>query len=1011
MNKFFLSAVTAMAAILFALSPACAQSAQKVSGTVKDASGNPIVGVTVMLKGSMTGVTSLAGGVYTIPIPKTVEKPILVFSFVGMKDLEVPVGGRTTVNVVLEQSDTVIEEIVIQTGYGVVQKRSDLTGSAFQVNSEKLAQLPAARIDNMLAGLVPGVSIEENGSAVRARYNTRIRGDASLSASNEPLWIIDGVPVYTGNKSNAVAGTSFTVSPLSFINPDDIESMTVLKDAVTTALYGADGGNGVILVTTKQGKTEKASLKASVRYGVSQIDPSTCLKMLNAAQWMAYAKECWVNSVKSNGYRTLETFPYQDNEYNSYSTTDTDWYGVYTGLGQIAQINLAASGGNKNMNNYISGSYYKENSTTIGDSQERLSLRTKSRYKFSKNLSLDLNVSGSYNTNRLFSAGSYTYKTLPIFSPYEEDGYTPRLYNYYSLNDDVYTLKKYRFYENEVPSRAYNDNNQRSFAGDGSVSITWEPIAGLTFTSQEGASYLSTNEDIYYAKTTLDGIDTNGSSRRAGVFSLTWNSVNRVNFDRSFGKHKVGALAGIEFVNKDYRMLYSTGSGFSNDQIKEVGYSNADTRVGYSSANVTRSLSYLGQFSYSYDNRYVLTFTARRQGYSSFSKYTRFGNFMAAGVSWNMQNEPWFDKSVVTTLKLKGSYGNSGNSRLDTSAAYGAYSYGEANYYGGAMGATQSEAPNPGLSWENTHITNLGVSIGLWNRISLEAEYYRNYTDNLLYDGRVSSVITDKTVTRNVGEIKNEGIEITLSTTNIDTQDFTWTTDFNASHNKNTIMKLYKGTHTGFFTFVWMEGASKDAWWLVRWAGVDPATGNPMWYDKDGNLTFSFSYDNRVIMETRSKTPDLEGGMVNTLRWKDFSLRIMANYQLGGWALCNTQIDDGYSAINYNAPVEALSHWKQPGDLSVNPRVAYKQSTLSAMNSTRNLFDKTNIQIKNISLNYTVPKKLCRMAGVSDAVVSLLADNLYVWTPGQNSTRNSYKTYMFGNGMTRTFSCEVSVSF
>ncbi len=1014
-KSLLIAALTLVGALMLSAPTAQAQSSRTINGIIVDSStGEGLVGATVMVKNANQGVTSGKNGEYSITVKNANDKTVLVYSYMGMKDLEEVVGKRKMINVALESDATMMDEIEITTGYGVVQKRSDLTGSAFQVNSEQLVQMPAARIDNMLAGLVPGVSIEQGSDATRVRYTTRIRGDASLSASSEPLWIVDGVPIYTGDKTT-VSGTNATVSPLSFINPEDIESMTVLKDAATTALYGADGANGVILVTTKQGRSQKTRLTASLRYGVSSLDDRTRIKYMNAEQWRAYAMEAWLNAGEK-----AEHFPYQDNEYNHYSTTDTDWFKVYNGLGQTTQVNLSASGGNQNMTSYVSGGYFKQNSTTIGDMQERISLRSKNDYKISRHVRLNVNISGSYNNNDLFSAnGLYTLTELPIYGPYELDGVTPRLYNYYYRKNAVtgeYELHKAKFHSNEVPNRMYNDDNQKTFSGDANVRLEWEPIKGLSFTTQNGASYTSTAEAIYDSRNTLDGMSEsglNGYSRRAGVFSLTANSINRANFNRTFGKHKIGALAAIEFVHKEYRTMNVTGRGFANDFIKELAYVDSSTLNGSSNMKYTRSLSYLGQFSYSYDQRYYVTLTARKQGYSSFSKYARFGNFSAVGLSWNVHNEPWFDKSVITQLKLKGSYGNSGNSRVDTSSAYGAYSYGDGNTYGGSMGATQSKVPNPGLSWENTRTTNVGVSLSLWDRITLEVEGYEKYTDNLLYDGRVSMVITDGGVTRNVGEIQNLGYEITLSTVNIKTPDFEWRTDFNGSHNDNLIVKLYKGNHTGFFDTVWMEGASKNHWWLVRWAGVDPSTGRPMWYDKDGNLTFSFSYDNRVINPDYSKVPLLEGGFINTFRYKNLSLRIQANYQFGGYDMCSSiGVDDGNSAIDENASVNALEHWREPGDLSINPKIINDNGSLGSMGSTRFLYDRTNIQIKTVALTYTVPKNLCKRVGIQGASISLLADNPYIWTPGYSPDKNSYQNYAFGRaGRSRTFSGELSLTF
>ena len=1003
-------------AVLLLVTALSAQNSRKVTGAVKDEGGSPLPGATVTVKGLSQKVYALTDidGNYSISVPGLTEKTVLEFSYLGMKPAEVQVGKRSQVDVVMYPDGNVLDEVVIVAGYGLAQKRSDMTGSAYQVDSKKLEKLPAARIDNLLDGMVPGLSITEKDSSTggRSQYSIRVRGDASLSASSEPLWIIDGVPVYTGTRtSSTLSGMSYSVSPLSFINPDDIESMTVLKDAATTALYGADGANGVILVTTKSGGADsKTRVNASVRYGLSQVDRSTLLRLCSTEQWWSLAKEAWTNA----GYK-MENFPYQDNEHNSYSTTSTDWYDVYFGTGSNAQYNVSVSGGSKNAKHYLSLSYYNEKTTVKGNEQQRFSVSDRSTYKFGKKFSANVKMSMSYNVNDIVSVSKNELKVIPVISPYDEDGVTPRLYNCYSREVDSYDPQMYKFIYSSVADRKYNDNQQRTISADGSVSLKYDIIDGLSATVQGGASVLSGLELIYHSKHTLDGLteaEQDGWSRRAAAYAFTWNNIDRINFNKRFGKHQVGALAGLELVNKENRSLYATGYGFASDNIKEIYYALQSSIKGYSSASNSRSLSYMAQATYSYDSRYYLSLSWRRQGYSSFSTYSRWGDFSSVGLSWNVHNEKWFHMPVLDKLKLKVSFGNSGNSRVDTSAAYGTYSYTSGSYYGGVMGATQSSAPNPGLSWENTYIFNAGVNVGLWDsRVDLEVEAYDKYTTGLLYSGRVSSIITDGTVTRNVGAIENQGLEFTLTTRNIDTPKFKWTTEFNGSVNRNVIRELYKDMHTGFFDTVWMVGASKSDWWLSRWAGVDPATGSPMWYTVDGDITYTFSYDNRVLLPQYSKEPDLSGGLSNTFSFGPFSARVMMTYSIGGWMLSSYTQDDGHDIIGFNTVVEDLDHWRQPGDVSNNPKYVYKSSNLSTMSSTRFLYSKTNVQLKNVTLSYALPKSLCSKAKLSGVTFSVMGDNLYLWCPGQSKSHNSYKTISHSMGLTRSVSGQLSIDF
>ena len=1004
-----------MLLILASCFPLSGQNSKKISGTVKDDTGSPLPGAAVTVKGQSKEVYALTDldGRYTISVSGLTEDTELEFSFLGMKPAEVKVGKRSTVDVVMYPEGNQLDEVVIVAGYGLAQKRSDMTGSAYQVDSKKLEKLPAARIDNLLDGMVPGLTIQENSSTGgRSQYSIRVRGDASLSASSEPLWIIDGVPVYTGTRTSAtLSGMSHSISPLSFINPDDIESMTVLKDAATTALYGADGANGVILVTTKSGEGDsKTHVNASVRYGVSQVDRSTLLRLCSTEQWWALAKEGWTNA----GY-SMENFPYQDNEHNSYSTTSTDWYDVYFGTGSNAQYNVSASSGGRKGRHYLSLSYYNEKTVVKGNQQQRFSVSDRSTYKFGEKLSANVKMSLSYNVNDILSVSRNELKVIPIISPYDEDGITPRLYNYYSREVNKYDPQMYKFVYSSVADRKYNDNKQRTVSADGNISFKYDIIEGLSATVQGGASILSGLELIYDSKHTLDGItsaEQDGYSRRSAAYAFTWNNIDRLNFNRRFGKHSVGALAGAEFVNKENRSLYATGYGFASDNIKEIAYALQSSVKGYSSASNSRSLSYMAQGTYSYDSRYYLSLSWRRQGYSSFSTYSRWGDFSSVGLSWNVHNEKWFRVPMMDKLKIKASFGNSGNSRVDTSAAYGTYSYTSGNYYGGLMGATQSSAPNPGLSWENTYIYNAGVNVSfLGGRIDLEVEAYDKYTSGLLYSGRVSSIITDGTVTRNVGAIENRGLEFTLSNRLIDKPKFKWTLDFNGSLNRNVIRELYKDMHTGFFDTVWMVGASKSDWWLSRWAGVDPATGSPMWYTVNGDLTYTFSYDNRVLLPEYSKEPDLSGGLSNNFSFGPFSARVMMTYTIGGWALTSYTQDDGHDIIGFNTVVEDLDHWRKPGDVSANPKYVYKSSNLSTMSSTRFLYSRTNVQLKNVTLSYSFPKSLCRRMRLSGATFSVMGDNLYLWCPGQSKSHNSYKTITYGMGVTRSVSGQLSIDF
>lgn len=407
MGKCKISVIGAIVLLFSSVVSVSAQTSFTVSGTVRDSGGDVLPGVAVVCKENNKSVSTDLNGHYQIAAASA--SSILEFSFIGMKDKAVPVNKRQILDVVMEDDATLLEAAV-SVGYGVIQKRDDFTGSAVQVTKEQIALRPADRLDNLLVGMVPGMNVIEDSNSGRPSVKIRIRGDGSLSASNEPLWIIDGVPIFQGTRTNSVTGTSATVSPLSYMNPDDIESITVLKDASTTTLYGADGSNGVILVTTRNAKSGDVRYNASVRYGLSNVDRSTLLKRANGRQYLALAKEAWVNSGRS-----LETFPYQDNQYQTFSTEDFDWYGAYMGTGQTLQANFSASGGSEKMKYVLSGGYFDSSSYMKGNDKKRYSISSKTDVNFTRTLSAQVKLTADYNIDDLFSPYSTYDSYLPHF--------------------------------------------------------------------------------------------------------------------------------------------------------------------------------------------------------------------------------------------------------------------------------------------------------------------------------------------------------------------------------------------------------------------------------------------------------------------------------------------------------------------------------------------------------------------------------------------------------------------
>lgn len=989
-----------------------------VTGKVVDDSGEPLVGVTVRQGKNGPAAITNADGRYTITLSKKVAQT-LQFTYVGMKPLTEQIKGRTNIDVTLELSSTSLDDVVVVGAYGTAQKREDLVGSMYQVNAKDLANLPQQRIDAMLDGLIPGLTVGPNSDSPdspRMRYNTRIRGESSLSASNEPLWVIDGVPLYTGGHTSAIPGMNVSVSPLSFLNPDDIQSMTVLKDASATAIYGADGSNGVILITTKRGQEGKVQTNVSLQYGIETIDKSTKFKVLNAAQYMELAKESYLN-----GGNDMRYFPYTDNEMNSYSRTDTDWYDVFYDTGNTFQANLSLRGGSNKTKFYASAQYFENTGTVKGNKQQRFSVRSNNEFKFLNMFTATIGLQGSYNDNDMFNPGHDYYQELPIFSPYNSDG-SMRLYNTMISGSNPDGTPKWvtNRYLNSVAEREENIENQKAWFFTGNFQLRWDILPGLSYTGQFGLDYQSRRSEEYDARTNWTGMSTSegayGYSSRMTFEAVNWTTVHRINFSRTFNDmHKVEALLGFEAGSRDYTTVGATGKGFINDNVQDVTYANE--RLGSNSSSRTRKVSLIGQVSYAFDRRYYFVGNIRRDGNSEFGSDVRWAQFGSVGVSWNINNEKWYPWEWLDVFKLSASYGVDGNSRLGSQQALGLYSYGSSYAYGGEVGGVQSGVANSKLSWETTYKTNLRLRLRFLQRFEVEFEWYNNHTKNLLANLDTSRTTGDTRVYRNVGEILNRGYEVTITTDNImpsSNGGFSWTTSLNLAHNKNKLLKLYNGIqkNMGTGSTTWKEGYDTNTWFLVRWAGVDPRDGSPMWYDVNGNITHTFNSANRVTYGTTS--PDITGGMTNTFTYKGFSLRVMINYTFGGYAMSSfgsRSNYDGYNIRTQNQSVNQLDRWQKPGDLAVNPKPIWEVSTSSGMNSTRFLYRKDCIKLHNVALTYMIPKSVLKHIRVTNASVSFIGDDLYTFTPDQNSKRNSYKTCMSGYPVERRFSLSLMATF
>lgn len=995
--------------LLFSLFRVAAQNVELI-GNVKDVHGETLIGVNVVQKGTSNGTVTDLDGNFIIRVPAGAT---LVFSYIGYEKQEKIWDGKSRMNITLKEDVAMLDDVVVIGAYGTVQKRTDMVGSAFQVNSDRIETLQVGRVDNLLEGIVPGLQVMPNSddaSSTKQRMNLRVRGKGSMSASNEPLWIVDGTRIFSGDRTNMVPGMSTSISPLSYLSADDIESITILKDATETSIYGADGANGVILVTTKGGAVGKTKVGLSLQTGIAQINQSAKFKVLNGSDYLMLAKESYLNSGRS-----METFPFQDNDLNSYSSTDTDWSGIFYDTGYQTNAFLSLSGGKEGVSYYLSGGYFNSQSTVIGNTQERYSIRGNLEIEMSQKMDFSLIYAASYNTNDIFIPGNDYYKFLPIYTPYNPDG-TFRLFNksLAGLDPNGNPVWQTSRFLNSVAEREENDNRQKAAVSNVNALLEYDIVEGLTSTTQFGIDYQGLNEDRYSARTNWSGMSTTeggiGYANRNNSTFMTWTAIERLNYNRTFGRHRVGGLLGFEASSKDIRTMGASGSGFINDKIKEVSY--AVDRNGSSSRSTSRSLSYFLQGTYSYDQRYYFTVNARRDGNSGFGSDSQWGNFASAGASWNIHNEDFFQSDLVNVLKVKVSYGSNGNSRIGSQEALGLYSYGESHNYMGELGGSMSGSPNKKLSWETAYITNFGVRIKMFDRADLELEAYNKRTVNLLSNLDVSRTTGDTRSYRNSGEIINQGIEATLNVELLNNRDANWWAELNASHNRNKLIELYNGIEKVMGNYIWREGYDLNTYYIIRWAGVDPRDGAPLWYDSEGNLTRTYNDQNRVPW--KSSSPLLTGGISSKFTYKNYSVRALLTYVLGGYAFSTfgrNVMSDGLNIMSENQSVNQLDRWQKPGDVALSPKPIWGTSTRSVMSSTRHIYKTTHMKFKNVALSYALPEKVVKPLGIASCNLHLIADNLFVWTPYDKKDRNSYKQSMSGYPIETSFSLGVDLSF
>lgn len=906
------------------------QQDQKLKGQVIDATtGEPVIGVNVLVKGTTNGTITDIDGKYELNAP---AGAILQISFIGYKTVEI--AATTSEQTIKLHEDTETLDEVVVVGYGV-QKKESLTGAMSTLKENRLKDVTTPTVENMLNGKVSGVYVAPGSGQPGSNGAVQIRGRATLSGSTSPLWVIDGV----------IVGEDPGV-----LNPSDIENMTILKDAASTAIYGSQGANGVIIVTTKMGKSEKMKINASVKLGVSTMTNGK-MEVMNGAELYDY----------------YASFPNQEDiKFSRWNpelrNANFDWGELASQAGFTQDYNISLSGGNEKMSSYFSLGYYSEEGTVKGYKYDRYSFRYRSNYKPFSWLTIKPNISGSMK-NTDDSQYDYTakYTMFPWDSPYDEDGnLVPDRYSGWVDSSDLNYLNSIS-YGNHTARKTYEFSGNFDF----DIKITdW-----LTFTSVNNYRWTG-----YFQATYTDPRTDSASGVQGRVEEEQTNNIQRytnqyLTFNKMFGKHSVQALLAYEFMDTSAKVINAKGTGIVSG-FEVLDATATPEEVG---GNLTEwaKQSVFAKANYTYDNRYLAEVSLRRDGASNFGDDKKYGNFFSISGGWNINREKWFKADWVDVLKLRASYGSVGNIPYSKYPQYGLYSV--SSNYNGIPAILISQVGNKDLTWEQTYTAGVGIDANFFNnRLRFVFDYYNKYTSNILYQVPVSGLTGITSRWQNVGEMRNSGIEITIGGDIIRTKDWLWSLDLNMGYNKNKLEKLYGDdpnmmiiggggndtTIAGAAEKVLKVGYSTDRYYLREWAGVDPKNGAPLWYKNDGSGETTSNYSEAKQVMTEATSPKLFGGFNTSLTWKNIDLNASFGFSLGGkiynYSRQEYDSDGAYTDRNQMKLIDGWSRWEKEGDIATHPAASYGNKSNSNKASTRYLEDGDYLKLRSLSIGYNL---------------------------------------------------------
>ena len=954
-----------------------------IHGKVTDDKGNPLPNVTITTKGKTHGTATQPDGSYTLTVGAADK--VLIFSSIGFGTIETPIGNKTELTIsMLSAADKDLQDVVV-VGYGTT-KKADLTSSIVKVGGDRVANVPFTSIDQTLQGKAAGLQAADFSGQPGANVQVRIRGIGSFLASTQPLYVVDGIQINSGDLQNVVILSSTNV--LANLNPDDIESVSVLKDAAATSIYGARGANGVILVTTKHGHSGKTTFNVTAEAGTNHFGklPSAATP-LQSKDWLALYKEGFVNAGKTQGAADTSAALYGD------GTVNTPWLKLVTRTGTQQQYNISAQGGEGKTTFFISGGYFKQQAASIGDDLTRWTSTMKVDHTSGK-LSLSLNLQPSYLlAHGTLSNGSFfgnpvmnIFFLRPTQNPYNPDGTLNINTNnagFSSVYNPLYIVKN-------------NIHSDGQFNGIGSAQARYSILDNLKVTSKMGVQYTTLNDYEYDNPYHGDGKASNGRgfSDYAQYFLYDW--TNQADYHFNISKEKnftADAKVGYESILSKAFFIQDNAQNFSTPRLDLSINASTPTTVNTNASDYSFA-SVFSNLTLNWNEKYILSANFRRDGSSRFSPTHKYGNFPAVGFSWNITKEDFMQPvSWLNNLKFRASWGSTGNAEIGNytwlqQLGFGNTPAGSSLNYNNQPGGGFDVLGNTNLSWEKDNQTDVGIDASLFgSRVNVVIDYYDKQSSKLLFPVPLSQTAGFSTIIENFGSLSNKGFEFTINATPVLTRDFSWDISLNITHNKNEIGKTPQPVIVNGQFYV-AKGNDINTWYMRKWAGVDPNTGNPLWYTDSTRKATTSNYNAAArIHEGKSANPKYYGGLTNTFTYKGISLSADLYYNYGNyvwdqWALYLTdEVSPTYGKYGLN-----LQRWQKPGDKTNVPKLVYNSTNFSNSTSTRFLYKGDYIRLRNVSLGYNLPASLTKQMHLNSLRIYVRATNLFTKTYDKNLT-------------------------